>query len=440
VIAPSYWWASLGGMPPARAPLPGTMEVDVAIVGAGYTGLWTAWYLLEADPSLRVVLLERERTGFGASGRNGGWLSGLWPGGADPATQEAINATIDVVASWCVEQGVDCDLVKGGTLEVALTAPSLRRLQETLAGHGDQGWVGLSPVELRDRVVVPGALGALWSPHCARIHPAKLVRGLAAAVESRGATIFENTAVTEIRPGSDPVRPVAITPRGDVRARWVIRATEGYTAGLAGLRRTLVPMNSAMIVTEPVDGIGWDGGETMLDAAHAYCYLQHTADGRIAIGGRGVPYRFGSATDRGGEIAPQTVGELRARLVRLFPSLKDVRIDHAWAGVLGVARDWRPAVCADRPSGVAWAGGYVGDGVSTTNLAGRTLRDLLLGADSELTRLPWVGHPWRRWEPEPLRWLGIHSVYGLYRRADHEEERSGRPSRLARVADRVAGR
>lgn len=436
MIAPSFWWKDVGGMPEARPALPGPAEVDVAIVGAGYTGLWTAWYLREADPTLRIVVLERERAGFGASGRNGGWLSGLWPGPRHAATQAAINATIDVVAEWCLRQRVDCDLVKGGTLDIALTAPALRRLQAVLSrerGMGFEDWQGLSPAEVRDRVAVE-CLGALFTPHCARVHPAKLVRGLAAAVEAAGVTIFEGTPVTEIRPR------VAVTARGDVRARWVVRATEGYTAGLAGERRTLVPLNSAMIVTEPVDGIGWEGGETLLDAAHAYCYLQRTADGRVAIGGRGVPYRFGSGTDRTGEIAPATVGELRSRLLRLFPSLRDARIDHAWAGVLGVARDWSPAVCVDHRAGVAWAGGYVGDGVSTANLAGRTLRDLLLGVDSELTTLPWVGHTWRRWEPEPLRWLGIHGVYGLYRRADREEERTGRASRLAALADRVAGR
>jgi glycine/D-amino acid oxidase-like deaminating enzyme len=251
--------------------------------------------------------------------------------------------------------------------------------------------------------------------------------------------IFERTPVTEIRPG------VAVTARGDVRARWVVRATEGYTAGLAGERRTLVPLTSAMIVTEPLgaqawEEIGWKGAETIEDGQHAYCYLQRTADGRIAIGGRGIPYRYGSHTDRAGEVADRTAVELRDRLVRLFPGLSGAKTDHAWAGVLGVPRDWSPSVGADRATGLAWAGGYVGDGVSTTNLAGRTLRDLVLGRDTELVRAPWVGHRSRRWEPEPLRWLGIRGAYSLYRRADRDEERTQRPSRIATLADRVTGR
>ena len=451
----SFWWASLGGMPPARDPLPGPLEADVAIVGGGYTGLWTAWYLKQAAPELRIVVLEREQAGFGASGRNGGWLSGLLAGlreawarrhGRDAVVraQRAMFETVDEVAAWCDAEDVDCDLVRGGTLDVATSVPALRRLQRHLAwerswGFGEDDWVGLSERDLADRVAVAGARGALFTPHCARVHPAKLVRGLADAAARAGVEIFERTPVTEIRPR------LAVTPRGDVGARWVVRATEGYTPGLAGERRAVVPLNSAMVVTEPLGedfwaATGWDGAETLRDAAHAYCYLQRTADGRIAIGGRGIPYRFGSRTDRGGEIATQTVEQLRERLARLFPAAAGARLEHGWAGVLGVARDWCPSVGADASTGVAWAGGYVGDGVSTTNLAGRTLRDLLLGRDSELTRLPWVGHRSRGWEPEPLRWLGIHGVYALYRAADRMEERTQRPSRLAAVADRVAGR
>ena len=447
----SHWWASLGGPPPRRDPLPGPAEADVAIVGAGYTGLWTAYHLKRADPSLRVVVLEREFAGFGASGRNGGWLSGFLAGSRERwaaacgrdgvvAAQRAMFATVDEVARTCAREGIDCDLLKGGNLTVATTAPQLRRLQEELAyerrwGFGEEDVRGLAPDEVLDRLRVHGAAGALFSPHCARVHPATLVRGLAQAVERLGVPVYESTAVTGIEP-----RRVT-TSRGDVRVEWVVRATEGYTAGLPGLRRELVPMNSAMIVTEPVDDhLGWTGGETLLDAAHLYCYLQRTADGRIAIGGRGVPYRFGSRTDRAGEVAARTADELRGRLRRLFPTLGEVRVDHAWAGVLGVPRDWCSTVGADASTGLAWAGGYVGDGVSTANLAGRTLRDLILGERTELTRLPWVNWRARSWEPEPLRFLAIRGIYGMYRRADAAEDRTGRPSRIAALAGRVAGR
>jgi glycine/D-amino acid oxidase-like deaminating enzyme len=204
-------------------------------------------------------------------------------------------------------------------------------------------------------------------------------------------------------------------------------------------------MNSSMIVTEPLapdvwQEIGWQGMEVLGDGAHAYVYLQRTADGRIAIGGRGVPYRFGSRTDGRGETAARTVESLRRKLTSMFPMLAGAAIDHAWSGVLGVPRDWCVSIEADEPSGLAWASGYVGEGVAAANLAGRTLRDLILGRATPLTALPWVGRHPSRWEPEPLRWSAIHAVYALYRMADRNEARTGRPSRLGCLVDAATGR
>jgi glycine/D-amino acid oxidase-like deaminating enzyme len=283
-------------------------------------------------------------------------------------------------------------------------------------------------------VRVAGARGAVFDPVCARIQPAKLARGLAAAAERAGVRIFEGTEVTAIEPHR------ARTAAGDVRARWVVRATEGYTPG-----RAIAPISSSMIVTEPLpagawEAIGWDGAETMMASAHAYCYLQRTADGRIAIGGRGTPYRWGGANRAMERPDDRTIGSLRARLDALFPDVRGVPTAAAWTGVLGVARDWTPAVRADPATGLAFAGGYVGEGVAAANLAGRTLRDLALGHDTELTRLDWVGHSSPRWEPDPLRWIGIRTVYALYRAADRREPRTGRPSRFAWLGDRLAGR
>lgn len=274
----------------------------------------------------------------------------------------------------------------------------------------------------------------------------KLVKGLAAAVEALGVVVHESTPVTEIRPRQ------AVTPYGTVRAPYVLRCTEGFTASLKGQRRTWLPMNSSMIATEPLtdaqwESVGWGGLETLGDMAHAYMYAQRTADGRIALGGRGVPYRFGSRTDNDGRTQASTVEALREILVRFFPSLAGVRVAHAWSGVLGVPRDWCATVTLDRSTGLGWAGGYVGSGVATTNLAARTLRDLVqldsgqAGA-TELTGLPWVGHKVRKWEPEPFRWLGVQGMYATYRAADRRESggHSAESSRLARWADRVAGR
>ncbi len=455
-----HWWRSIGGQPPARAPLPGPAQADVAIVGAGYTGLWTAYYLKRAQPSLEIIVLERERAGFGASGRNGGWVSGFFSGSAHAyergegrqragvsafaALQRTMFDTVDEIAAVLREHEIDADFVKSGRLTVALGRAQLRRLREDVArgrAHGlcDGDLRELSREELAARLRVAGALGASFSAHVARVHPAKLVVGLADTVERLGVRIHESTAVRAIRPRE------ALTDAGSVRARWVVRATEGYTAEFAGLSRALVPINSSMIVTEPLpaevwEQIGWDGCELLDDGAHVYVYLQRTGDGRIAIGGRGVPYRYRSRTDGRGDTPAATIESLRAKLRAMFPPAGEAGIDHAWSGVLGVARDWCVSVDADPQSGLAWAGGYVGEGVAAANLAGRMLRDLILGEHSPLTALPWVGRRPRRWEPEPLRWGAIHTAYSLYRLADRIEQRTQRPSRLGRVVDAASGR
>jgi len=454
VSAPSFWLAQAGPRAP-RAQLSEDREADVCIVGAGLTGLWTAYELKRAAPQLEVVVLESQFAGFGASGRNGGWVLGELAGSTSEwirraghsgarAMTLAIQATVDEVGEVIAREGIDCDWVKNGSLAVARSEPQLVRLrarrEQDVAeaiGHEDDSLIDAA--QTRDRVAVAGARGALLDPHCARVQPALLVQGLAEATERAGATIFEHSPVTAIEPG------IARTARGVVRARLVVRATEGYTARLPGLRRRLLPLNSSMVVTEPLDTeawaqIGWAGAETLRDEAHVYVYLQRTADGRIAIGGRGVPYRYGSRTDREGPVPVATVRELRRRLVAMFPACADVRIAAAWHGVFGVARDWMPRVGFDSASGLAWAGGYVGEGVAAANLAGRTLRDLLLGRDSELTGLPWVAPDARAWEPEPLRYLGARGLYRAYRVADELESRRGRASTVARLADRVAGR
>jgi glycine/D-amino acid oxidase-like deaminating enzyme len=445
-----FWWRSLEGPPGGREQLPGPAEADMAIVGAGYTGLWTAYYLKRAQPSLRIVVLEAERAGFGASGRNGGWATGFFSGPPRAygprflALQRAMFDTVDEIACVLAREQIDADFVKSGHLTVALDAAQAQRLRahvrELHALGLDDGDVReLSGGQLAQRVRVAGAQLATFSPHAARLHPAKLVAGLASAVERLGVPIYEQTPVREIVAGE------ARTARGTVRARWVVRASEGYTASLRGQRRALVPMNSSMIVTEPLgaelwESIGWDGAEVLEDTAHVFAYLQRTADGRIAIGGRGVPYRFGSRTDGDGATARATVEQLREKLHAMFPATTGVAVEHAWSGVLGVARDWCVSVQADGASGLASAGGYVGQGVAASNLAARTLRDLLLEQSSELTELPWVGRHARRWEPEPLRWAGIRGVYALYRRADEIERRSERPSALARLVDGASGR
>jgi glycine/D-amino acid oxidase-like deaminating enzyme len=449
----SFWYASTA-TPTPRPPLPGDRTADVCIVGAGFTGLWTAYYLKRARPELDIVVLERDFAGFGASGRNGGWLSDRFATprermarthGRDQviALQRAMQATVDEVIGVCAGEGIEADVVKHGLLLVARGPAEAARLHNH--AKDDRAWGNevdeLDRQALEARLRVNRATAGMWSPHCARIQPAKLVRGLAATVERLGVRIHERTAVSEVAPGA------ARTDHGTVRAPTVLTCLEGFTASLKGQHRTWLPLNSAMVVTAPLpdaawEEIGWERAELLGDMAHAYIYAQRTADGRIAFGGRGVPYRFGSRTDRNGATQGKTIGQLVNLLHDFFPATKSTPIDHAWCGVLGVPRDWSPTVRLDRQTGLGTAGGYVGHGVATSNLAGRTLRDLVLGEDTELTRLPWVGRDARNWEPEPLRWIATRVVYGLYRAADRRETQAGnaRTSALAKLADLVAGR
>lgn len=449
----SFWWQDIG-LPIERAALGGDIEVDVAIVGGGYTGLWTAYYLACHEPSCRIVVIEQRFAGFGASGRNGGWLTNTITGGRDqyvPAfgrdavsdMQREVNATVDEVIRVAAAEGIDADIVRGGEYNVARNAAQQARLEAW--ANDEATWAGadqvlLSRSEALERLAIAGSTGAIWHPHAARIQPAKLVRGLAVAAERRGVRIVENTRALSLSRGR------VVTDRGTVRAASIIRATEGFTPAIAGHHRDVLPMNSSLVVTEPLDptcwsAIGWAGREVVGDMAHSYFYAQRTADDRIAIGGRGVPYRFGSRVDSDGDTATRTIRQLRRLVGTLFPGLGDVRLAHAWSGVLGVPRDWSAAVAFSRATGMGWAGGYVGTGVTSTNLAGRTLADLILGRDTELTRLPWVNHTVRRWEVEPLRWLATRGLYSAYRQADRLEA-AGRPttSPLATIADRVSGR
>jgi glycine/D-amino acid oxidase-like deaminating enzyme len=439
-----------------RPALDGPDEVDVAIVGAGYTGLWTAYALLRQRPSLRVLVLEREIAGFGASGRNGGWASDLFPvswdrvasegGGvaAANAMHRAMVAGIDDIGATLERERLDADLLRGGSLRVARTPLQEAAIRAEVAASQrrddpDLALRWLEPTEVEEHVRVTDNRGASYTPHCARIHPAKLVRGLARAVELLGGRICEQTTVLALEPHR------AITARGAVRATTVVRATEAYTTGLRGERRTLLPLYSLMIATEPLpEGvwaqIGWSRGETVADGRHLIIYAQRTADGRIAFGGRGAPYHFGSRVTDDFDREPAVFDALEATLSDLFPPTRGVAVTHRWGGPIGVARDWFPSVGLDRASGLAWAGGYVGDGVTASNVAGRTLADLILDRDTALTRLPWVQHRSRRWEPEPLRWLGVNLGVHAMRGADEAEGRTGRSSLRARMAMRLQRR
>lgn len=452
----SFWMRNTG-LPERRAPLDGDITVDVAIVGGGLTGLWTGYYLKKAQPHLEVAIIEQEFVGFGASGRNGGWMSAepagqfgryAKSGGIEAALslqQEMFGAVRESIRVARDEEFSD-DLVHDGLIHVATNAAQLSRARHHVDEMRSQGWssedvVELGPSELQERVGVSGARGGYWTPHCARVHPAKYTRGLATVVEALGVRIYESTKALSTGPHC------VQTNRGVVDAKYVVEALEGYTLSLKGKARRLLPMNSSMVITEPLsprelEAINWAGGELVGDVAHSFAYMHRTQDGRIAIGGRGVPYNFRSSFDRAGRTAESAITQLRHRLAELFPVLGEVRLEQSWSGVLGAPRDWCASVNFDSATGIVSAGGYVGHGLSGTNLAARTVRDLILGEDTKLTRLPWVGRRARNWELEPIRWIGATALYAAYRFADRREYATDAPSThwIARTANLVSGR
>ena len=452
----SFWWdtlpANLRGS--NRAALTSNITVDVAIVGAGYTGLWTAYYLQRANPDLNIAILEAKFAGFGASGRNGGWCSSYFPTeidkigrthGADSARamQDAMHGAVAEIADVIRAENIECDWQQGGAINFARTPLQWQRAQDYIHhwqqwGYGDEHYRLLNKSESDDRARASHALGATWSAHVAAMNPAKLVRSLANVVEQRGVTIYENTPVTQISPG------VVHTDTHTVSAKYIVRATEGYTPRLKGLKRAIAPIYSLMIATEPLSNeqwntIGFENRETFSDWRNLIIYGQRTADNRFAFGGRGAPYHFNSTIKSEYDVYPKVHSKLLGVLEDLFPSIAGTKVTHEWGGPLGIARDWMASAGLDKATGIAWAGGYVGDGVGTTNLSGRTLADLITGKSTSLTSLPWVNHKSPNWEVEPLRWLGANAGLRLMTIADSSEDRSGKPSRIGSLMGRFLG-
>ena len=438
----SFWHEGLPGGLEARPALRGDVPADVAIIGAGYTGLWTAWYLKQMDPGISVAIVEAETAGFGASGRNGGWCSAYLSGidhwlddeaqrAAAIRLQKFMFQTVSDVGRAAEEASIDCHYERSGALEIAVNAAQLARLENEFdqlqqLGLGDPDFHWLDRDAARETLDVEGALGAIHLQHCAAVQPARLAHGLAEALERRGVEIFEHSPVRDF--GGGRVRSDA----GSVTAGTTILATEGYGASLPGRERRLIPVHSMMVATEPLDPTVLD----QLGLGRRYCfgnldrivtYGQRTADNRIAFGCRGDYYYGSGIRSRfdGGEPGFQQV---RETLLRFFPDLRGVRFTHAWGGALGVSRTLRPAVCFDPASRFGWAGGYFGNGVAAAHLAGQTLADLVLERDSERVQTPWVNprDAARNWEPEPLRWLGFRSTRALMAAADRCEYRGGK--------------
>lgn len=428
-----YWFDGLPGDASQRPCLQGTIEADVAIIGAGYTGLWTAYHLKRLDRDLSVVILEAEHAGFGASGRNGGWLMGAIEGldkylaSCDEETRtighRVVHGIPDSAGKVIQEERIDCDFAHGGAIYAAARYPEqLVRARAHLdelrsAGHGHEDYRWLDAGELQAQVRISGARGAVYTPHVAAIQPAKLAAGLALAVERRGVRIYEQSRATQTRPGE------LHTASARVRAPIIISAMEGYGSDVMSMRRHILPFQSGMVATEPLSPatwseIGFNKRPVLADYSRLSTYMQRTADNRLVFGARG-DYRFGGKPVSVFAANDPAFESRRALARQCFPVLEDAAFTHAWGGTLGISRRFAPHVVFDPATGMGTAGGYTGEGVGASFLFGQTLAELILQRDTDRTRLPWVfaGDPARvlpRWEPEPLRWLGFKAAWSIF--------------------------
>ena len=452
----SYWLETSDDDLTPRPPLDGSVTVDVAILGAGYTGLWTAHSLLERDPSLRILIVEREIAGFGASGRNGAWCTSGFGAGpellthrygreAARAVHDSMVATVDEVGRVATVEGIDAHYQKDGELSLAIGRHQLPALDATQRSYDRLGVPDfahrLDESAARDQLDVAGVVGGIWLPATAAVHPGRLVRGLARAVERKGATIVESTAVTAVRTGA---KPALETTRGTVGADVVVLAGESYLSGLPGYRRTLLPIYSLIVMTEPLTDaqlaeIRWTHRSVVHSQALTVDYLSRTLDGRVLFGGRGAPYHYGSAIRPEFDRHTATHERLRRSIVEWFPSLASVRTTHAWGGTVGVPRDWMPTMRFDRAAGVATSHGYTGEGVAATNLGGRVLADLITDQDTPLTHLPMVSHRPRPWEPEPFRYLAARYLQHASLKLDEKAARTRRPLTGRSITERLIG-
>lgn len=458
---PSLWWSTLDQDVLERDSLSRDLDVDVAIVGGGYTGLWTARELLRRDPHLQIVVLEKSVCGFGASGRNGGWASALYPLGDEAVIarhgedayqhqKSLLVRAVDELGASARDDQIDAHFTKGGSLNFARNHAQTTRLRASVdaahqRGSRDSDLRWLEEGELYDYGYVAGALGATFNAHCARLHPLRLARGLSDVIERLGAKVYENTPVTRIIAGTRNRRPRVLSIGGTVYADVVVRATEGFTPTLPGQRRSVAPIYSMMISTEPQSSEFWQNAgfgryETFADDRHNIIYGQRTADDRIAFGGRGAPYHFGSSVEERFDESHATFLALEHTLRELFPTFAGP-ITHRWGGPLALPRDREPSVVYDPETGLAVAGGYTGDGVVLSRVCATALADLISSPETstEHTSLPFVHHHARKWEFEPVRWIGINAGRTLATRADHVEHHGAGESRASVLLYRLLG-
>jgi glycine/D-amino acid oxidase-like deaminating enzyme len=432
------------GDPPPAPSLAGRTDADVVIVGGGYTGLWTAWHLLERDSALRVVVLEADICGGGPSGRNGGFVNSWWDEASGfvelfgeagaRACLEASAGSVRAIGEWCEANGVDAHYRHGGMLVVSTTPFHDGRWDRDVEVAADlrdpDTYRALDAVEVAERCRSPRFRAGALMRDGATVHPARLVRGLRRRCLERGAVIHENSHVTALRRAGD--RVVIRTDAGAVRARHAVLAVNAWAAGWSTARSRILAWGSYMVRSEPIPDLvgselGWTGGESIVDARFSVHYLHVTRDGRIAIGAGGGRPGFGGRIGRSFTDDVDAARRAAFAFRWLFPQLRDVRLTDAWGGPIDVSPDHLPHAWSTMGGRVHVAAGYSGNGVAPSHLMGRVLAALALESDEPLTRLPILGRPRPPFPPEPFRYVGARLLREAMVRREDAEEAERRP-------------
>jgi glycine/D-amino acid oxidase-like deaminating enzyme len=426
-----------------RPALSGSKDFDIAIIGAGFSGLWSAYHLKQLQPELKIAIFEKEYVGFGASGRNGGWASAEYPTSSKrlikehgiesyKALRDAITKSIDEIGQIAKQNNWQIDYAKGGSLVFARNKAQLSRISIEL----DNEHTFLNKSQTQELINIPSALGAVYTPHCAALNPFELARSLGSYLEGIGVEIYEKSAVTKILDKKLEVNGYEIT------CPISIRATEAFTPR-SWMGNRQIPIYSLMVATEPLPSdvitqIRNNQRATFQEACHLITYAQITGDNRLAIGGRGVRYKLFSRLSERSEIDNRMHSALERRAKSWFPQISQAKFEYRWGGAVALTRRWQAYLNFDRASGRAEIGGYVGDGVTLSYLVAKTLATQI--SNLKTPALPFIDQKIGRWEPEPIRYLAVNAGFKATVMADFEEKITNRPSLLAAIIDPLINR
>ncbi len=416
---------------------------DVAIIGAGFSGLWSAFHLKQFQPNLKIAIFEKEYVGFGASGRNGGWASAEYPTSSNRLIKEnslesyknlrsAITTSIDEIGEIAKSNDWEIDYAKGGSLVFARGSAQLSRISKEI----DDEHQLLNKSQTTELLNIPSALGSVFTPHCAALNPFKLVRALADHLEKLGVMIYEQSSVSEIRDKQVEVNGF------NVNCTFSIRATEAFTPR-KWMGNRQIPIYSLMVATEQLSNevikeIRNTQRATFQEACHLITYAQITGDNRLALGGRGVRYKLFSRLSERSEIDNRMHSALEKRARSWFPQITDAKFEYRWGGAVALTRRWQAYLNFDQATGRAEIGGYVGDGVTLSYLVAKTLAEKM--SNIKTANLPFIDQGIGRWEPEPIRYLAVNAGFKATVLADYEEKITNRPSLLASIIDPLINR